>query len=103
MDFREILTGQLGEVVQYFYNASTWTSKSLAPGTLKIIYVLLFANSPLDTQLTYLSGFVPFDNPGKGYRLYEVDREKLSERCQAYEADPGELGVTKVTLSHPRG
>jgi tetratricopeptide (TPR) repeat protein len=45
----------------------------------EVDYILLPVYSPLNGQLSHLSGFSRLNNPGERYRLYEVDRAGLQE------------------------
>ncbi len=49
----------------------------------EIDYVLLWAGSPLNTQLGHLPGFGVTDAPSERYRVYRVDREELRDIPEA--------------------
>lgn len=44
----------------------------------KVDYLLLYANTPLDRQISHLPGFTRLDTPGAHYSLYVVNRSKLA-------------------------
>jgi len=65
-------------------NARTFFSGPTLQERMRILryymddYVLVHANSPLDSQLQHLPGFRYLDTPGKRYCLFAVNRERNS-------------------------
>ncbi len=44
----------------------------------EVDYVLMPSGSPLNAQIHHLPGVTPLDNPGRRYRVYEIDRNALT-------------------------
>ncbi|MGB3681008.1 MAG: tetratricopeptide repeat protein [Rubrobacteraceae bacterium] len=65
---------------QEFFDAVSVDSEMVASlRRYAVDYVLISANSPLNTQLQHLGGFTAMNNPGSRYRVYEVNRSKLAD------------------------